>query len=165
MTDPLVLDMLQRMHWRHVLLMRRSMKTLDYVVRSADPVALKTKRDGPDGWTPVEILCHMRDYDEIFLLRARRILDEESPVFTTYNPMQMAIDNQYAKQDPLAVLDEMAAGRETLAALYESLAPEQLLRTAIHPTEGVLPLYDLMMKVGHHDLDHIEQMTRVLAQE
>ncbi len=164
MTDPLVLDILKRMRTRHLLLMRRSMKTLRHVVRTADPAALKTKRDGPEGWTPMVILGHLRDFNAIFYKRARQIVEEDRPVLTPYNHLQMVIDHKYAEQDPLAVIEDMAAERERMAAFYESLSLEQLLRVAIHPEDGERPLYDFMMQVGHHDNDHLEQLTRVLAQ-
>ncbi|GIK28076.1 MAG: DinB family protein [Chloroflexi bacterium] len=163
MTDPILLDMLTRIQRRHVLLMRRTMKSLANIVRAADPDALRTKRDGPDGWTPVEILCHLRDFNAIFHRRAQQTVAEDRPVLVTYDHEQMVIDHRYAEQDPYAVLEDMAAERERMAAFYQALTPDQLLRVAIHPDDGERPLYDFLMQVGHHDNDHIEQMTRVLA--
>ncbi|MBK9124319.1 MAG: DinB family protein [Chloroflexi bacterium] len=163
MTDPIVLDMLERIQWRHVLLMRRSMKSLASIVHAADPDALQTKRDGPEGWTPLEILCHLRDFNAIFHRRARQIVAEHRPVLVPYDHLQLVIDNHYAEQDPYAVIEDMAAERERMAAFYESLTPDQLLRVAIHPEDGDRPLYDFLMQVGHHDNDHLEQITRVLA--
>jgi hypothetical protein len=148
---------------RHILMMRRTMKIITNVLKSASHEELTTLRDGPDGWTPLEILCHLRDFNAVFFERARQTIEQESPALQSRDHLQMVIDGQYNQQDPAAVLADMQATREQMAAFYEALPMEAFARTAIHANYGLQTLMDFVMQVGHHDIDHLEQMTRVLT--
>jgi hypothetical protein len=156
-------DVLLRLRNRHLLLMQRTLKAIGHVIRATPTEDLTTWRDGgPDGWTALEALCHLRDFNAIFHERAKQVLTEDTPRFIPRDHLQMVIDRQYNQQDPLAVLQDMEAERARLVATYEAATPEQLQRTGIHAEYGLLTLYDLMQQVGHHDADHLEQITRIL---
>lgn len=158
-----LVDVLQRLRNRHITLMQRTMKTIDHLVRSTSREDMTTWRDGGEGgWTALEALCHLRDFNAIFHERARSVIEQDNPAFIRRNHLQMVIDNQYNEQDPIAVVEEMAAERARLVTFYEVLTPEQLERTGVHAEYGLQTLYDLMQQVGHHDADHTEQMTRTL---
>lgn len=156
-------EVLLRLRNRHITLMQRTMKTLDHIVRSTSRADMTTWRDGGEGgWTALEALCHLRDFNAIFHERARSVIEQDTPKFIPRNHLQMVIDGQYNQQDPIAVVEDMAAERARLVAFYEALTPEQLQRTGIHAEYGLQTLYDLMQQVGHHDADHTEQITRIL---
>ena len=158
-----LVDVLTRLRNRHITLMQRTLKTIDHVVRAASHADMTTWRDGGEGgWTALEALCHVRDFNAIFFERARSVIEQENPAFIPRNHLQMLIDGQYNQQDPIAVLETLVADRANLVAFYEALTPEQLERTGIHAEYGLLTLYDLMQQVGHHDADHTEQITRIL---
>jgi len=156
-------DVLQRLRNRHITLMQRTLKTLEHVIRATSHEELTTWRDGGEGgWTALEALCHVRDFNAIFHERALSVIEQDNPKFLPRNHLQMVIDGQYNQQDPLAVLEDLVAARAALVAFYEALTPEQLERTGVHAEYGLLTLYDLMQQVGHHDADHTEQITRIL---
>lgn len=158
--------LLLRLRNRHLALMQRSMKAIGHVIRNTPTADLTTYRDGgAGGWTALEALCHLRDFNAIFHERARSVIAQDQPHFALRDHLQMVIDGQYNAQDPLAVLAEMEAERARLVTFYEALTPDQLERTGVHPEYGLLTLYDLMQQVGHHDADHLEQITRVLAEK
>lgn len=154
---------LTRLQTRHVALMQRNMKTIDHIIRATPPTHLTTWRDGgAGGWTALEVLCHLRDFNAIFHERARSVIEQDNPKFVPRNHLQMVIDGRYNEQDPIAVVEDMAAERARLVEFYANLSLEQLARTGIHAEYGLLTLFDLMQQVGHHDADHLEQITRIL---
>jgi hypothetical protein len=48
--------------------------------------------------------------------------------------------------------------------LFESLTEEQWSRAGIHPERGHFTLLDSLIQVGTHDVTHLEQITRLLAE-
>ncbi|MCU0475344.1 MAG: DinB family protein [Anaerolineae bacterium] len=159
-------SLLLRLRNRHLALMQRTMKAIGHVIRNTPAADLTTYRDGgAGGWTALEALCHLRDFNAIFHERARSVMAEDLPHFVPRQHLQMVIDGQYNAQDPLVVLADMEAERARLVAFYEALTPEQLERSGVHPEYGLLTLYDLMQQVGHHDADHLEQITRTLLEK
>ncbi len=156
-------DVLLRLRNRHITLMQRTLKTIDHIVRATSREDMTTWRDGGEGgWTALEALCHVRDFNTIFHERGLSVIEQENPAFIRRNHLQMVIDGNYNGQDPIAVVGELAAARANLVAFYEALTPEQLERTGVHAEYGLQTLYDLMQQVGHHDTDHTEQITRIL---
>jgi len=156
-------DVLNRLRNRHITLMQRTLKTLDHIVRATSHEDMTTWRDGGEGgWTALEVLCHVRDFSAIFHERALSVIEQDNPAFIRRDHLQMVIDKKYNEQDPIAVLEALATSRASLVAFYEALTPEQLARTGIHAEYGLQTLYDLIQQVGHHDTDHIEQLTRIL---
>ncbi|HRL11897.1 MAG TPA: hypothetical protein PKX07_08455, partial [Aggregatilineales bacterium] len=68
-----LLDVVRR---SHVSLMNRTVLILGHILQSESRERLTTLTDGPDGWTVGEVICHLRDFDAIFLARAHRIVTE-----------------------------------------------------------------------------------------
>ncbi|MBK9124320.1 MAG: DinB family protein [Chloroflexi bacterium] len=156
---------LERVRNRHLLMLERTLKTITSVITAADPADLRAKRDGPDGWTPLDIVCHLRDLEPLFISRAQSVIEQDNPTFATYDVNQLVIDNNYAAQDPAEALAELSANRARTIVLFRAVADDQWSRGGVHPAYGPQTLLDVLMHVAHHDMDHIEQMTRVLAQE
>ncbi|MBC8100154.1 MAG: DinB family protein [Armatimonadetes bacterium] len=159
-----MMALLDRVHTRHIAMMQRTLETLQTLIHTTPIAHLTSVTDGPDGWCALEILCHLRDFDEIFKARVHRILQETAPVFTMYNHVAMVTENEYRAQDPHTVLAALTASRHDFVALFKGLTPEQWERSGTHPENGEWTVTDAAMQVAGHDLLHIEQMTRVLAQ-
>jgi len=150
---------------RHIDLMEKTAETLGHVLKNVNFDQATTLRDGPEGWTILEILCHLRDFDKIFRARVEMMLNEEHPDLPAYDHEQMAIDKAYNDEDFAYAFDGYTTSRSRTKALFESLTEEQWNRSGIHPERGEFSLTDAVIQVGHHDITHIEQITRMLEQE
>jgi hypothetical protein len=121
-------------------------------------------RDGPDGWTILEIVCHVRDYQDIFMDRVRRMVEEDRPTLKPYDAAAreaLVIDNQYAQQNLLAVMDEYRRTRLAYIDFVDTLEQAQLARVGDHPMSGEIdPTVEIFHSVMH-DIDHAEQIARV----
>jgi hypothetical protein len=65
--------------------------------------------DGPDGWSILKIVCHLRDYQELFIERVRRMVEEDRPVLTAYDAAAreaLVTQNRYAEQNLRAVFED-----------------------------------------------------------
>ncbi len=153
----------ERIRARHIGLMQKTLDLLDNVLRMAPHADLTRFTDGPDGWNVLEILCHLRDFDQIFYDRVQCMLREDHPQLAAYDHEALVEERQYRQQDPARVHHELVLSRARFVQLFESLSPEQWERTGVHPESGEWSITDALMQVGHHDVTHLEQITRVLS--
>lgn len=119
-------------------------------------------RDGPDGWSVLFIVCHLRDYEIAWRERVEQIIAQDNPVFTSFDHHALIEERAYAAQDLRAVLAELAERRSALIARLEGLDDNQWLRSGVHPEQGPGTLLDVAVNAGLHDLDHLEQLARCL---
>lgn len=149
-------------HKAHLALMSNSLKVLNLVLADVSQKDATTYRDGGDGWTVLEVLCHLRDYDVIFLERATQIRDEDNPTFTPRDHEAMVTERAYNSQNLGAVLAELNHSRAQFIAFFEALTPEQWEREGTHPEYGEFPMTRSLIQVGTHDVNHTEQILRIL---
>lgn len=149
---------------RHIGLMQNTLKLWQNVLADVTQEDATTYRDGPDGWTTLEVLCHVRDFDGFFMGRAQMMIEQDNPQLPAYDHEALAIERRYNEQDLQTVLAELAAVRRTFIRFYLKLDEEQWQRTGIHPERGFFTMTDSVMQVGHHDVNHLEQVTRILKQ-
>ncbi len=121
-------------------------------------------RDGPDGWNILEIVCHVRDYQEIFMERLQRMIEEDRPALKPYDEAAreaLVIDNQYAQQELRTVSQDYVQMRQAFIALVSGLDKAQLERVGLHPMTGEIDPTVTIFHTVMHDIDHAEQIARV----
>jgi hypothetical protein len=140
------------------------------------------RRPGPRNWSVTEILCHLRDIEELCILRFHTMLASDDPaVFVAgappkdfarwgiggevpfpLDPDRWAEERQYARQDPRAALAAFARRRREVIALLKALTPEQWKRGSIHPVHGRVTFEDWTAGMAAHDDNHLDQLRRAL---
>ena len=154
-----------RTRTNHIRLMCDTLTILEYILTDVSQTTATTRRDpndGDKGWTVTEVVCHLRDFDGIFLNRARRIVAETEPALGRYDHERMAVEGRYNEQDLGAVLADLRHSRAEFAAFFQGLDAEAWNRAGVHPERGRFTLDDALMQVGLHDALHLEQITRIL---
>jgi uncharacterized damage-inducible protein DinB len=121
--------------------------------------------DGPVGWSVVEVMCHLRDWEPIFLERIRLMLETDNAQLPHYDQEAMAKDGNYASQNLQAAFDAYLSKRKELVNQLSSLTEAQWQRRGTHPRMGEHSMVELAGNVALHDLNHIEQMVRALGAE
>lgn len=149
---------------RYLTLMQNTVATLGHILKGLTPQEITTLRDGPNGWTTLEVVCHLRDYDEVFYQRAILTLEQDNPILPAYDQDALAVDRAYNQQDLAQVYAELTASRQRLVALFSELTAEQWERVGLHPHYGPFTLATAALHVGWHDAVHLEQITRILTQ-
>lgn len=148
---------------RYLTIVRKTTQTLHHLARNLTTEQARALRDGTDGWTILDIFCHLRDFDAIFYQRALQIRDSETPTLQAYDHEQMVVERAYHAQDLPSVLAELQASRAQYLAFFEALNDDQWQRAGMHPERGRFTLTDALAQVATHDCDHLEQIARVLA--
>jgi hypothetical protein len=118
--------------------------------------------DGPDGWSVVEVVCHLRDFEGFFRHRVELMLTHDNPELPAYDQEALAIERDYQHQELRDALAVLLEERREFIALLESLTPEQFARTGIHPENGQITVLDAAVQLTHHDITHLDQITRCL---
>jgi uncharacterized damage-inducible protein DinB len=119
--------------------------------------------DGPDGWNLVYILSHMRDYEPIYHARIQLILEKNCPEFPRTNNDEMIRVNDYAHQDLREAFAAYVEGRRAFVRFLDGLTEEQWTRRGIHATYGEGTALEMVMNTVVHDINHLEQIARVLG--
>lgn len=152
----------QQVRKRQIAAMRLTCEILGHTLRNVSGEQARTLQDGPDGWSIVEIVCHLRDFDEIFHSRARMMLEQDHPQLPAFDHEAMALARDYQAQSLEEAYGAFRASRAEFAGFFETLTPEQWARGGVHPERDSFSMTDALMQVSAHDLDHLEQITRVL---
>ena len=134
------------------------------VVAGQPPMAF-TKRPGPDAWSAVEIVCHLRDIEAFYLERIKLILANPEPTLVLLDPDRWARDRQYQRNDLYEALATFRAARAETLAFLAKLAPEEWERRAIHPIRGVVTVRNIVHSLAKHDQVHLAQLERALASQ
>ena len=118
-------------------------------------------RDG--GWGVVEILPHLRDWEEISLDRVAAILEQDRPHLPAYDDELWAIERDYRGQDPNRTFEHFRRLRGELVDKLEGLPPGDWQQPAVHDIHGEITLQWLLDRVCDHDREHLDQIRDALA--
>lgn len=127
-----------------------------------------THRDeGPDTWSPFNVLGHLIDGEEKdWMVRVRVTLrDGPDRRYQPFDRFRHLRERQDASVDEL--LGRFASARsDNLSALRAlALTPADLRRTGEHPDFGTVTLAQLLATWVTHDLSHLAQIARVMAKQ
>ncbi|HEY0856571.1 MAG TPA: DinB family protein [Albitalea sp.] len=121
------------------------------------------RRPGGGGFSLLEHLCHLRDLErDGFVLRIRRIFDEDMPELQEIDGSTLAIERNYQSQDPQLAWRDWRAARELTVALLREALPQHAQRTGIYGGFGVVTLEGLAQGIATHDESHRQEMRALL---
>jgi hypothetical protein len=123
--------------------------------------------EGPDTWSPYDVLGHLIHGEETdWIPRARIILEHgESQAFEPFD--RFAQFEKSKGKSPAQLLDAFETLRKrNLAVLAQmNITPDQLSLSGRHPELGSVTLSELLATWVAHDLSHIAQAVRVMCKQ
>lgn len=135
------------------------------VMQGLSEETMRTYRDGGTGWTVLEVLCHLRDFEELFLERAKMTMLEDNPALPFPDPDALADELNYNEDNPALVLSHWTALRKEHLVFLDKREEGDWERPAIHPTRGKFTLHDGLFLTVWHDSNHLEQIMRILSEK
>ena len=149
-----------------VALLERTPAVLDVWLRGL-PDAWIAANEGPDTWSPFDIVGHLAHGERTdWMPRAHRLLEHgEDLPFDPFDRFAQSSESEGRTIGDL--LDDFARLRaESLRQLRAlALTPAQLDKTGRHPAFGAVTLRQLLATWVAHDLDHVTQIARVIARQ
>ena len=115
------------------------------------------------GWGIVEILPHLRDWEEIYLQRANAMLNEDRPALPGFDDSLWSIERDYRGQDPYETFDAFVALRQEFVSLLRAATPDQWERIGIHSYYGDISMHWLANHICDHDAEHLQQAREALT--
>ena len=147
-----------------IAILERTPGVLDALLRDM-PEAWTDGDEGPDTWSPRQVVAHMLGAEETdWMARTRVILwqgaERRFAPFDRVGPIESR--RGAALGDLLA--EFRALRQRNLAELRAfDLTGEQLRLTGVHPEFGSVTLEQLLSTWVAHDLGHLTQITRTMA--
>jgi hypothetical protein len=118
--------------------MRRLERTADELaaaIRGQSETAL-ARRPDPKNWAAKEIVCHLRDTEEGFMVRFDTMMASDNPRLTAPEPDRWAEDRQYRRADTAAAVAAFARRRDEIVTLLGGLEPLAWERGGVHLRRG-----------------------------
>ena len=147
-------------------ILRRTPPTINLLLQDL-PEPLLMTNEGPDTWSPYDVVGHLIHGEETdWIPRARIILEYgETRAFKPFNREAMFEKSKSKSINEL--LDTFARLRaDSLQQLDEmNLTPELLEKRGLHPELGPVTLSQLLATWVVHDLSHIGQIVRVMSKQ
>jgi hypothetical protein len=149
-----------------VRLLARTPAVLDALLRDL-PQSWTSRNEGENTWSAFDVVGHLIHGERTdWISRAKMILQfGESRAFEPFDRWGQVRESEGQSLGEL--LDEFARlRRENLIELRAlDLRPEDLDRRGRHPALGVVTLSELLATWTAHDLTHLHQISRVMANQ
>jgi len=178
---PTLQDYMERPIEQRLWRMHRSAVEVDAAITNQSE-GLLSRRPDPANWSAKEVVCHLRDMEELFILRFRTMLAFHEPTFLVMaemppdpiswgilpgdalplNPDRWAEERQYLSNDIRLALTAFHRRREETLVLLGRLTPEQWQRGSVHVTLGRMTFGDWIALIAAHDDKHLAQLRRAL---
>ncbi len=161
--------------------MARTPEEIALAIRDRDDAAL-SRRPSAGAWAAKEIVCHLRDIEELVILRFHVMLAMDEPrVFVAgapppdpatwgiggevpfpLDPDRWAEERQYLRSDAGEALAAFRRRRAEVLAFLGQLSAQQWCRGSIHPSHGRVTFEGWTAGIAAHDDNHLAQLERAL---
>jgi hypothetical protein len=121
-----------------------------------------TRRPAPDKWSIAEIMAHLADAELAISWRIRQILSKNAVSIQAYDQEVWAKTFDYAHRDPRQSLANFRTLREANVALLKSVPRKLWDNYGVHEERGNESISHLVRMVAGHDLNHLQQIQRIL---
>jgi hypothetical protein len=144
--------------------LRAGPEALAGLLRTCSPEQAHNARGGDEGWSIVEVVCHLRDAEERALERTLAMIATENPFLAAYDQAQWARERHYAGADLQEALQTFQDLRVRHVAALDALPPQGWERTGRHEEQGQITITGHIVHMTAHDMIHAAQIARQLQQ-
>lgn len=148
--------------------LERTPAALDAMLRGL-PDEWTRSNEGEGTWSAFDVVVHLINCEKTdWVVRARTILESKDGDVREFPPFDRWGEIRESRSKTVAdVLDTFAQLRkENLATVRAwGLGAEQLAMRGRHPVAGEVTLSELMATWAAHDLNHVHQISRVMASQ
>jgi uncharacterized damage-inducible protein DinB len=141
--------------------LERTADELADAARGRDEAAL-ARRPDDNNWAAKEVLCHLRDTEELFMHRFEQLLAMDEPRLLGLDPDRWADERQYLRNDAIQAGAAFRKRRQESLDFLRKLTPDQWKRGGVHVTRGRMTFDDLLALMAWHDDNHLDQLKRAL---
>lgn len=145
-----------------VAMQRKAPRMLARLIEGVPEAKLK-QRPAPGKWSVTEILAHLAEDELTSTWRYRQMLEHETPTLPGFDQDVWASLGQYAAWKPEDAFAMFRLLREANLRMFVHLTAEQWQRGGLHSERGKITVRDLCRHMAAHDINHIDQVQRILG--
>ena len=142
--------------------LRAAPAVLEGLLRGCTQEKARAARGGDEGWSVVEVICHLRDAEERALERMQAMRDEINPFLAAYDQERWAIERRYATADLHEAFAAFVRLRTQHANALAALTPAEWERTGEHEEQSRITIRNQTVHMVSHDAIHAAQIARQL---
>ncbi len=120
------------------------------------------QRPDPAKWSISEVLAHFADAEIVNTWRYRQMIEHDGGPLLPYNQDLWNTLGDYRSRPPSDSLTIFRLLRENNVRMFDRLTPEQWECHAIHAERGRMTVRELAQLIAGHDLNHLEQIRKIL---
>ena len=139
-----------------------SSKTLADLTKKLDDSVLRRK-PAPDKWSALEVICHLRDVEKLWVNRIVKVAFSDRPAFYMLDFEALVAKHGYNTHVLSAALKEFARLRADTVCLLRALPASEWRRVGIHPKRGEISIARIVEIMIGHDKGHFEQIAKAVA--
>jgi hypothetical protein len=125
--------------------------------------AVLSRRPDAKNWAATEVVCHLRDTEEVFGARLEQILAMDvDPKLGVADADRLAEERQYLRNDASEALAAFRKRRAEALETFCKLMPAQWDKGGLHPVGGRITIDGILTVMAWHDDNHLDQLTRAL---
>lgn len=137
--------------------------TFRFLLRNVTQEQAMAAKGGDEGWSVVEVMCHLRDAEERSVERVHLMRTENNPSIVSFDQDEWARDRNYAAQDLREALEAYNRFRGQHIEELSALSPQDWERPGLHEEQGDITIANYAMHIVAHDSQHAAQLARQLG--
>jgi uncharacterized damage-inducible protein DinB len=106
-------------------------------------------------WSTLELICHIADFEPVYVDRMKRIIAQEDPALFSGDPDLFASKLAYHDRDLNEELALIEACRAHMSRILRTLPAEAFQRRGIHSENGPMTLEKILSNIGNHIPHHL----------
>jgi hypothetical protein len=126
------------------------------------PEAKLQQRPDRDRWSVAELVAHLADAEVACSWRYRQMIEHNGSPLVPYDQELWNKLGSYASRRPSEALQLFRLLRENNLRMFETLTAEQWECYGMHAERGKMGVRDLMQQIAGHDLNHVEQIRKIV---
>ena len=109
----------------------------------------------PGKWSIKEVVCHIADYEPVYVDRMKRVIAEDQPMLLAGSPDAFVARLAYDQRDVDEELALIEIVRSQMARILRSLPSQDFQRTGNHSVRGPVDLGTLLQQITDHIPHHL----------
>jgi uncharacterized damage-inducible protein DinB len=108
----------------------------------------------PGKWSTLEVLCHLADFEPVYVERMKRALAMEKPTLLGADETQFAQKLHYEQRDAQEELNLIDLTRRQMARILRAIPLEAWAREGVHNERGPMSVEKMVASITNHIPHH-----------
>lgn len=145
-----------------IAVQRETPASLAHLIEGVPAEKLRT-RPAADKWSVAELLAHFAEAEMGAFWRYRQMIEHNGSSLSSFDQELWSRLGDYPSTDPHDSLQLFTLLRSANLRMFGRLTPEQWQRHGVHVERGEMTVRDLAAQIAGHDVNHVEQIRKILA--